>query len=269
VKRSEPAGSLSRFQRAFVHALLAEAAPADPAVAALVAQPAFAVYRNTVMKGCIDALQANFPSVARLVGDDWFRAAASVYVRLSPPNEPSLLRYGAAFPAFLAAFKPAVQLPYLAGVARLDRLWTEAHVAADAPALDAADLARLDPEALAGATLHPHPAARWAWFPDSPVHTIWQRNRGDSTDESEIDWRGEGALLTRAHDHVRERALDAAGCRFLEACAQGVPVAQALDAALDADANTNLVRMVAQLVDAGAFERLSHACDNNCRKERP
>jgi len=31
------------------------------------------------MKGCVDALEANFPAVARLVGKEWFRAAATEY----------------------------------------------------------------------------------------------------------------------------------------------------------------------------------------------
>ena len=43
----------------------------------------------------IDALQSNYPAVARLVGEEWFRAAAAVYVRQTIPVEPSLLRYGA------------------------------------------------------------------------------------------------------------------------------------------------------------------------------
>ena len=56
--------SLAQFQDAFTAALAAgdgaeaQAAGADLRVAQLVAQPAFAVYRNTVMKGCVDALQA-------------------------------------------------------------------------------------------------------------------------------------------------------------------------------------------------------------------
>ena len=46
-------------------------APTDDGLAhGLAAQPAFAVYRNTVMKGCVDALEANFPTVARLVGEE-------------------------------------------------------------------------------------------------------------------------------------------------------------------------------------------------------
>ena len=44
------------------------------------------------MKGCIDALQANYPAVTRLVGEEWFRAAAAVYVRQAPPTNPMLLR---------------------------------------------------------------------------------------------------------------------------------------------------------------------------------
>jgi Putative DNA-binding domain len=57
---------LADYQDAFAQALLAEdPGSASPELARLVAQPGFAVYRNTVLKGCIDALHANFPAVAR------------------------------------------------------------------------------------------------------------------------------------------------------------------------------------------------------------
>ena len=62
---------LAQFQASFADALFAPAANNSP-VAALSAQPAFAVYRNTVMKACIDALEANYPAVARLVGSEQF-----------------------------------------------------------------------------------------------------------------------------------------------------------------------------------------------------
>lgn len=105
--------SLASFQDAFAAALLApEAGPSG-----LAAQPGFAVHRNTVLKACIDALQANFPSVARLVGDEWFRAAAAVYARANLPRQPALLDYGENFAAFLARFPPAAELTYLADAA--------------------------------------------------------------------------------------------------------------------------------------------------------
>ena len=169
--------TLAGFQDAFSRALLSAADEPDWPFAPVVFQAGFAVYRNTVMKGCIDALQANYPSIERLVGEEWFRAAAAVYVRSHPPRDTRLLELGADFADFLAAFGPASELPYLPGVARLDRLWTEAHTACDAASLDAAALAGLAPEQLADAVLQPHPAARWAWFEEMPVRSIWQRNR--------------------------------------------------------------------------------------------
>ncbi len=260
---------LRRFQDQFASALAGEPANADAMVANLVAQPGFAVYRNTVTKGCLDALQANFPAVARLVGEDWFRAAAAVFVARELPSHPSLLAYGASFPAFLESFGPASALPYLPGVARLDRLWTEAHIAADAPALGRQALAELDPEALADSVLHLHPAARWAWFGHAPIRTIWQCNREDGGEAGEIAWVGEGALLTRPGDAVRWTGIDAAGCRFLDACARGLPMAEAIDAALDADPEVNLVRLVATLFEAGAVARLALPTPDSLRRTTP
>jgi len=251
-------GALARFQDAFAHALLAPDAEPAAEVAALAAQPAFAVYRNTVMKGCVDALQANYPAVARLVGEEWFRAAAAIHVREELPAEPMLLNYGAAFADFLARFEPAAELPYLPGVARLDRLWTEAHAAPNADALDPAAVARLTPEVLAGTLLHPHPAARWAWFADAPIYTIWSRNRADAALEDSLDWQPEGALLTRLRDAVEWIALDAAGCAFLDACAAGATLAAAAQAALAVQGNTDLARLMSALLTTGAFSRMSN-----------
>ena len=246
-------GVLAHFQDAFAQALHAPETRSAAVIAALAAQPAFAVYRNTVMKGCIDALQANYPAVERLVGVEWFRAAAAVYVREALPAEPMLLRYGADFAGFLARFEPAAELPYLPGVARLDRYWTEAHAAATIEALDAAALAARTPGELANFVLHPHPAARWAWFADAPIYTIWSRNRTDESLDAEIDWRPEGALIVRPHDAVRWVELDAASCAFLDTCAAGSTLEQAAQAALEARADANVARTLATLLEAGAF----------------
>ena len=247
-------GALARFQDAFAQALREpDAVPAD--VAALVTQPAFAVYRNTVMKGCIDALQANYPAVARLVGEEWFRAAAAIHVREALPADPVLLRYGANFSGFLTRFEPAAGLPYLPGVATLDRYWTEAHSAATADPLDPSAVAGLAPEELANAVLQVYPAARWAWFPEGPIYTIWSRNRIDESFDADIEWRSEGALLVRPRDAVEWVALDAAGCAFLDACAALHTLGEAAQAALQAQGDADIAQLLATLLKAGAFQQ--------------
>ena len=250
--------ALSTFQEDFFQALFTPHDEAPEHFRGLVEQPGFAIYRNTVLKGCIDALQANYPTVCRLVGDDWFRAAAALHARAQPPADSRMLLYGADFPQFLQAFAPAADLPYLSGVAALDRCWTEAHVAADAVVLEPSALASLTPAQLGERVLQPHPAARWAWFEEQPIYTIWQRNResGDAGGEDSaaaLVWTGEGALLTRPTAAVRWTALNAGGCAFLDACASGCTLAHAAAAALARQADTNLALLMARLLEAGAL----------------
>lgn len=244
---------LTRFQDGFARALFASPGDPAPEAAALTAQPGFAVYRNTVMKGCVDALEANYPAVTRITGGEWMRSAAALFARAHPPSLATLLYYGEGFETFLRQFEHAAEFPYLPGVARLDRYWTEAHVARSAAALDSASLGGLAPEVLAQRVLHPHPAARWIWFDDAPVYSIWSRNREQAGDCSGIEWKGEGALLTRPVDSVHWRELDAAGCAFLNACARGRTLGEAAAIALETNNDADLALLMASLLDAGAF----------------
>jgi len=250
--------NLAEFQDAFATALLADPASSaaiSPKIASIASQPGFAVYRNTVLKGCIDALEANFPAVARLVGPEWFRAAAACYAREHLPDQPTLLFYGEDFPKFLAGFAPARDLPYLPAVARLDRCWTEAHTARDEAPLTPADVASLGAAGLEHCVLRPHATARWHCSEHLPIATLWRRNRGPAAEHThtEIVWRGEGLLIVRPHDAVESVVLDAAGCAFLDACAAGRTVIVAAHAAIERDAGADLSRLMAELLGAGAF----------------
>ncbi len=253
-RNTEP-GALARFQDAFAHALYATAPVED--MAALTIQPAFAIYRNTVMKGCIDAIQANYPAVTRLVGEEWLRAAAAVFVGESRPHTPTLLHYGADFADFLARFEPAAELAYLPGVARLDRYWTESHIAPDQDPLDPAAVADLAPDVLGSAVFQLHPAARWAWFDEGPIYTIWASNRTGVSPDADLDWKPEGSLLTRPHGSVEWVELDAGGCVFLDACAAGGTLGDAMQSALKRQSDIDFSRLMSTLLQAGALSRIS------------
>ena len=249
---------LAAFQSAFADAMFAPIGEQGGPLAALTTQPAFAIYRNTVMKACIDALEANFPSVVRLVGSEWFRAAAALHVAAQPPDDARLLRYGAGFPAFLESFEPARELPYLPGVARLDRCWGEAHAAADA-AVDSSIFSALSPEALGATRVAPHPAARWCWFAEQPIFSIWSRNRADVANNGEMSWQGEGALLTRRDDAVVWREASQADCAFLDGCRGGATLLDAAGAAYQVDPEVDLAGLLAGLLRADALILLSTA----------
>ncbi|MES2184165.1 MAG: DNA-binding domain-containing protein [Pseudomonadota bacterium] len=243
------------FQQDFAAALVATGP--DASLPDWTRQPGFAVYRNTVLKGCIDTLLAHYPAVTRLVGEAWMRGACAVYAGRYPPTDACLLDYGRDFALFLQSFGPAAELPYLPAVAWLDRCWTEVHTAADAPARDPGALAALAPETLGQQRLRPHPAARWAWCGEHPAFSIWSRSRAMRDEQAEPVWTGEGALLTRPAGAVAWQALPHAGCAFLAACATGLPLAAAAQAALEADAEVDLAALLAGLLQAGAFTALA------------
>jgi hypothetical protein len=244
---------------AFQDALAAALRPGEPCteppgwLSALAAQPGFAVYRNTVAQGCLSALRANYPTVQQLLGDECFGAMALDFVHHNPPTDALLMLYGADLAEHLARWQPAAALPYLPDVARLDRLWSESHAAADAPVVDAGWLAALAPATLAAQRLRPHPAARWLWCDAHPAYTIWRRHRESQPLDAPLSWHSEGALLTRPSACVRWHGLDAAGHTFLGHCARHLPLAEAATATLRAHPDAKLDVLLAQLLNAGAL----------------
>lgn len=242
--------ALGEFQDVFIQALYAHD---SEGLTALTSQPGFKVYRNTVHKGVVDALLANFPTVERLVGNEWFMAAAARHARQSPPVDGRLIYHGDSFPDFLDHFEHARQLPYLGNIARLDLLWTQCHTAADQSGLDLHALSRLPADRLNSLQLKPRAAARWAWFAEQPVFTIWQQNRERRDLPEPLQWQDEGALLVRSAGVVGWHRIDAGECTFLNACAAGATFEQAACQAVAAQPSLDIIASLIRLVSADAF----------------
>ncbi|WP_263262950.1 DNA-binding domain-containing protein [Pseudomonas sp. RIT-PI-S] len=246
--------SLGKFQQAFIKALYRHEAPQ---LAALTAQPGFQVYRNTILKGCVDALCANFPTVERLVGCEWLAAAARVHADHTPPADGRLIYYGAAFADFLETFEPARQMPYLAEVARLDYLWLEAFAAFDEPSLALAELAGMTAADLARCGLRPRGNVRWRWFAGQPIYSLWRYNREALVLPDSLPWQGEGVLLVGGTEGVAWQQLEPGACVFLDACAAGHDLASASALALAAQADLDFNVLLGRLLAARVFAPLA------------
>ena len=213
---------------------------------------ALAVYRNTTIKGRIDALEANYPTVLQMVGEDWFRAAAAAFVADQPGDTPVLVDYGAGFPDWLARFQPATDMAYLAPCARLDRAWTQAHLAKDAAPFEPREAAALGP-ALAGVTANLHPSVQLFWF-EWTAPSLWLAPRYPSPDAS-LEWRAEaeGLLVHRPGAEVQARRLSRAEWVFLDACRLHRPFGVAAAAAQAAAPHLDLSALFAGLISLGVF----------------
>jgi hypothetical protein len=249
--------TLAAFQDAFATALAERSAvPIAAWLPVGEVEPAgLAVYRNTIAKGCVDALAANFPTVARLVGEDWFRAAAALFATEHPPASAALLAYGEAFPGWLAAFPPVEDLPYLPAMAWMDWRWTTALFAPEAEPLDA-DAFALEPDVLMNARPRLHPSLTFAGF-DAGLPGLWLAAREPNPGEMELVEDPQAILIVRPHDTVRCRRLDAAGLAFLTAAQDGATLGEAITAAAQADPAADLAALFAALIADGVFSGLA------------
>jgi hypothetical protein len=219
----------------------------------------FAIYRNNVVVGLVDALAARFPATQRIVGEEFFRAMARLYVIAHPPRSPLLMEYGDDFPHFVAAFGPAAELPYLADVARLENARMHAYHAADVTPLDASSLRSIDAAALGRLHFTPHPAAAIIRS-QHPIVTIWAMNAGERTPAPIDDWRGEDALIARPGLDVFVRGLPPGGATFLMALFAGATLGEAAEVALDETESFDLVASLAGMLSAGVMSGFQSSC---------
>ena len=250
----ETAESLLRLQARFSRKLI-QRGGAEPGE--LTRSKRFRVHRNNVFASLIGALRGRYPVIERLVGEDFFEAAAGHFIEAHPPRSPMLIDYGEGFSAFLESFEPASALPYLADVARLEWLRHRAYHAADRKALGPSDLARTPSDRAFALTFEFHPSAALIVSP-YPIVSIWETNAHDAeTRPIGPDLAGEAALIVRPDDDVLVVRLDEAEHAFTAALSEGATLGKAAmkgagfeGAGFD---GFNLTPAFAKLITAGAF----------------
>lgn len=249
--------SLAEIQRSFVRAL------ADPdaalplglsAAEALDAKRRFAIYRNNVAIGLIDALVDSFPVTTTLVGEEFFRAMARAFVRENRPRSPILHCYGSAFPEFIALFEPARAVPYLADVARIEVAWTSSYHSADGSPCQPSELAALGDSVIEARVLL-LPSVRLVRS-EYPAGSIWLAHQPDGAGAAPECWSPETTLLWRPAMDVSVTVLKAPHGVFVAALARGCTIAEAAGAALSNDANFDVGAALTDLVLAGAIQKL-------------
>ena len=187
----------------------------------------FSVYRNNVASSLTRALEAAFPTVRKLVGDEFFGAMAGVFLRAHPPRSRMMMLYGDALPGWLEIFPPVAQLGYLPDIARLDQAMRESYHAADSKPLPQAEFQRVLGGDIAGLRLRLAPSVRLVmsrW----PVLSIWMANAEGGPPARP---GAEDALILRPEFDPRPHCLPPGGGAFVQGLLQGLPLGQCLDLA--------------------------------------
>lgn len=217
----------------------------------------FAVYRNNVVVGLIDALADSFPVTQALVGEEFFRAMAREFVRAAPPRSPVLALYGAGFGDFMADFPPAASLPYLADLARLEYLRVLSFHAADATQLSAQQIGAVlaDEAALPLASFRLHPSL-FLLRSTQAVVSLWAAHQSESAalQLGGLDTaQAEAALVCRRELEVEVFRIESGTAEFITALMHGSAFGAAAEQALAIDTDFDLAATLALLLRAGAI----------------
>ena len=244
----------------FAEALLApDLACPDGLFSSNGADPAsrFVVYRNNVHSSLINALATAYPVTLQLVGEKFFRAMAGLFVQVCPPTTPLISEYGSAFAAFIQDFEPAASVPYLADVARLERLRVRAYHAADCQVLDQHSvLEQLQGCAQLGqlrVRLHPSLATLESSY---AVVSVWAAHQTDGAVASLNPWYAQGALVLRQGLAVKVFAIDSGSVAFIDSLNHGTALETAVQHALEASAQFDLNQCLTVLISHDAITHL-------------
>jgi hypothetical protein len=223
--------TLLEVQQAFRRSLIdRDDADAGEMLARDVPRDRLDIYRNTSATGLTKALQLSYPAVHRLVGNEFFAAAADLFATRHPPRSAWLDEYGGEFPQFLRQFPPAAGLVYLPDVARLEWAVSRAVHAQDREPLDLSELAKLSESERSRVCFVPHPSVSLlrAGF---AVDLIWRAVLdGDDAALAKLD-PGPAAihlLVARLPGGVNVTRLSEAEWGFAAALCGGEPLYAAL-----------------------------------------
>lgn len=219
-----------------------------------------AVHRNNVVSSLVDAMGETFPVVRQLVGEEFFRAMAGIFVREMPPRTRVLAHYGGAFPSFIASFAPARALTYLADVARLEFARVMAYHAADAePVADEiVTFALASGERMGELRMALHPSVHTLSSPNGVV-SLWAAHQRDEDGEIgtvDVDMP-ESALILRAGLDVLVLPVPPATVDFVEAIRAGLNLgdaaSQAASRAAEMGSDFDLTAILTPLLAHGAL----------------
>ena len=233
--------SLAADQQLFA-AALGDATQVDAAVAQIRSdQPArrLALYRGNLNAAWRRVLGQAYPVVLALVGEEFFSGLARAYGRQHPSTDADLNQFGDGFAAFLAAFAPAAQLPYLPDMARLEWALHRAHYAPDAAGMTAETLASLAPEQLEASRFVMHPACALI-ASEWQVLALWQAHQEKGAAFPSEMAGNSHMLVCRPRWRAQVLALGAAAHAALSQLMKGEDFGAALDAAFALDASFDL-----------------------------
>lgn len=179
------------------------------------------IYSDAYRLRLIEALEANYPVLAKLLGDEAFGRMTQEYLAIHPSRHFSIRWFGHRLPEFLREFADYSDKPWLAELAEWEWKIAAAFDAADATPLSVDDIAQVTPDNWAELRFTLHPSVQRVSLSTNVV-TIVKSAADDialpspAPLDANVNW-----LIWRNSLAVQYRSLEPAEAAALDAIATG------------------------------------------------
>ncbi len=169
-----------------------------------------------------EGLSETYEAVHRVIGEARFAELAKAYAAQYPSRNPNLSFVGEHLPQFIGTLPLAKELPFIADLAKLEWLVSEAFHAFEKPAVGAHELSKISPEKLTQAVFIFQPSVAVV-SSDWPVLDIWNlRKKPKEEINLEINGRAQRVMVYRRGFKVECRLLTEWQLEMLEGLLQGL-----------------------------------------------
>jgi hypothetical protein len=225
--------TLAQLQQALqshvLHGDVAIAAAIDES-AEIPAAVRLGVYSDAYRLRLIEALDANFPVLAKLLGADVFARMTQQYLLAHPSRHFSIRWFGDRLAVFLASFPDYVEQPWLKELAEWEWKTAAAFDASDAAVVTVAEMASVAPEQWGTLQFIPHPSVRRITLTTNVVAMVKAANTDNELPKPLPSNATSEWLIWRRDLMVQFRSLAAAEAVAFETLLSGATFEEICDA---------------------------------------
>ena len=207
-----------------------------------------AIYRNNYYASMIDVVKDAFPTIEKLVGEEFFTALAKLYLKGHPPSNASLIHFGDAFAEFLATNEHTADMPYLPDCARLDHLQHASyHAANDAP-IAPETFASFTPTDIVEKKIRFVPSLKLLQSPYA-IYSIWELNHVEESHSKQVNAHTPESVLVLRHNlTVQIQQIEDELYTFLKHLEDTFPIGESIELTMSQYSDFNASAAIAFLV---------------------
>jgi hypothetical protein len=221
--------SLKSIQEGFIQQLTGSQ-PADEFLASLAPcgnlfpKQQLAIYQNNVRGALQTSLAQVYPVCRKILGENYFKQLASVYIKKYPSRQHDLNDYGEYFSDFIyLQYQQRSELndfSYLSDLVQLEWFYHHVYYAAQGSMFDFSAFSQLTQQQQAQSIFQIVPCLKFI-SSSYPILSIWQLNQDDSTTQQTLVSNAENCYIFRKNNQIRLIAIDAKMYKLLSLVNEG------------------------------------------------